>query len=52
LRAKVFIDLPIFIESTNTKGPTLVDAAYAEKLHKNEPIATHGDGKVWIVQKP
>jgi hypothetical protein len=52
LRAKVFIDLPLVTESTNTKGPTLVDAATAEKLHKIEPIATHPDGKVWIVQKP
>jgi len=47
-----FIRLQHFAEITNTKGPTLVDAAYAEKLHKIELIATHRDGKVWIVQKP
>jgi len=52
LRAEDFIHLQHFAEITNTKGPTLVDAAYAEKLHNIELIATHRDGKVWIVQKP
>ena len=52
LRAEDFIHLQHFTEIINTKGPTLVDAAYAEKLQKIEPIATHRDGKVWIVQKP
>ena len=52
LRAEDFIHLQHFAEITIAKGPTLVDAAYAEKLHKIEPIATHRDGKVWIVQKP
>jgi hypothetical protein len=31
LRAKVLIDLPLVTESTNAKGPTLVDAAYAAR---------------------
>jgi hypothetical protein len=31
---------------------TLVDTAYAATLRKIELIATHRDGKVWIVQKP
>ena len=52
LRAEDFIHLQHFAEITNTKGPTLVDAAHAEKLHKIELIANHRDGKVWIVQKP
>ncbi len=47
-----FIHLQHFAEITNTKGPTLVDAAYAATLHKIKLIATHRDGKVWIVQKP
>lgn len=49
LRAEDFIHH--FAGITNTKGPTLVDAVYAEKLHKIELIANHRDGKVWIVQK-
>jgi hypothetical protein len=53
LRAEDFIHLQHFAEATtNTKGPTLVDNAYAEKLRKIELIATHRDGKFWIVQKP
>jgi hypothetical protein len=48
LRAEDFIHLQHFTEITNIKGPTLVDAAYAEKLHKIELIANHRDGKVWI----
>ena len=52
LRVEDFIHLQHFAEITNTKGPTLVDVAYAEKLQKIELIATHRDGKVWIVQKP
>jgi hypothetical protein len=40
LRAEDFIHLQHYAEITNTKGPTLVDAAYAEKLHKIELIAT------------
>ena len=52
LRAEDFIHLQHFAEITNTKGPTLVDAAYAEKLHKTELLATYPDGKVWLVQKP
>jgi hypothetical protein len=30
----------------------LVDAAYAARLPKIEPLATYPDGKLWIVQKP
>ena len=52
LRVEDFIHLQHFAEITNTKGPTLVDAAYAAKLHKIELIANHRDGKFWIVQKP
>ena len=52
LRAEDFIHLQHFTEIKNTKGPTLVDAAYAEKLHKIKLIATQRDGKDWIVQKP
>ena len=52
LRAQDFIHLQHLAEIINTKGPTLVDAAYAAKLHKIELLATHRDGKVWIVQKP
>jgi len=52
LRAEDFIHLQHFAEITNTKGPTLVDAAYAATLHKIKLIATHRDGKVWIVQTP
>jgi hypothetical protein len=52
LRAQDIIHLQHFAEIANTKGPTLVDAAYAaEKLHKIELIANHRDGKFWIVQK-
>jgi hypothetical protein len=52
LRAKDLVDLQHFAEITNTKGPTLVDAAYAARLPKIEPLATYPDGKLWIVQKP
>jgi hypothetical protein len=52
LRAEDFIHLQHFDVITSPKGPTLVDAAYAEKLHKVELLATHRDGKVWLVQKP
>lgn len=52
LRAEDFIHLQHLAEIKNMKGPKLLDAAYAEKLRKIEPIATHRDGKVWIVQKP
>src|SRR6266478_1794536 len=52
LRAEDFIHLQHFAEITNTKGPRLVDAAYAATLYKIKLIATHRDGKVWIVQKP
>jgi hypothetical protein len=38
LRVEDFIHLQHFAEITNTKGPALVDAAYAEKLQKIEPI--------------
>jgi hypothetical protein len=34
LRAEDFIHLQHLAEITNTKGPTLVDAAYAATLHK------------------
>ena len=52
LRVEDFIHLQHFAEIKNTKGPTLVDAAYAATLRKIELIANHRDGKVWIVQKP
>ena len=52
LRAEDFIHLQHFAEIKNTKGPTLVDAAYTATLRKIELIANHRDGKVWGVQKP
>ena len=52
LRVEDFIHLQHFAEIKNAKGPTLVDTAYAATLRKIELIATHRDGKVWIVQKP
>jgi hypothetical protein len=52
LRAQDFIHLQHFAENTNTKGPRLVDAAYAARLPKIELLATYPDGKLWIVQKP
>src|SRR6516164_10139516 len=41
LRVEDFIHLQHFAGIKNTKGPTLVDAAYAATLRKIEPIATH-----------
>jgi hypothetical protein len=45
LRAEDFIHLQHFAEITKTKGPTLVDAAYAEKLQNIELIAPIEMGK-------
>jgi hypothetical protein len=52
LRAEDFIHLQHLPEILSSKGPTRISQEDAEKPHKAELIATHRDGKVWIVQKP
>ena len=51
LRAQDFIDLQHLPGVQRSEGPTRIFEGDVEKLHKVELIATHRDGKVWIVQK-
>ena len=52
LRAEDFITLLHLDRVQRTEGPIRVFEDYVAKLHKMGLIATHRDGKVWIVQKP
>jgi hypothetical protein len=52
LRAEDFITLLHLDRVQRTEGPIRVFEDYVAKLHKMGIIATHRDGKVWIVQKP
>ena len=52
LRAEDFTHLQHFAGALRSEGATRIFEDYVEKLHKDKLIATHRDGKVWIVQKP
>jgi hypothetical protein len=52
LRAEDFIHLQHLAGVLKAEGPTPISKDDAQKLRKKELIASHRDGKVWIVEKP
>ena len=52
LRAEDFIHIQHLAGVIRSEGPKRISKDDAEKLNKGKLIATHRDGKVWIVQKP
>jgi len=51
LRAADYIHLQNLAGIQQTKGPTRISQEDAEKLRKVEPIGSHRDGKLWIVER-